>query len=220
MACILAENKVDALPGVSRCCMLFFPVVVVGGRSKRRGTLHGSHPRSPPNFDHEILPFHRYGVRLGDIRAGNESGGGRLVAGSRVACLNGHVVAAHAHLRGVEPRPSRAHVELPPVPRATENFSLAVVRIVPRRWRRDETDQATRAECRPLMRATVAQCEERATNVEHAHATPRNFDDLPLTGRNLAHAGDDMLDGKILLRCAVASNRVTPAGTAAWRSPS
>ena len=129
----------------------------------------------------------------------------------RTGCLHRNVVAPHADAPGIEPRLPGADVEFPAMPGTAQDFATPRDGVVAWSRRGDEPTQRADAEGAALVRATIAQGEELASNVEDADGTARDLDDLALTRRDLVDTGDNV-PARCLLPASLPRGALTPTG--------
>jgi glc operon protein GlcG len=145
--------------------------------------------RCRSHVDDDVVFFHRDLERLDHIGAFQQ-----LAAG-----LDRDRVLAHIGVVGIAIGLPGAHVELPPVPRAFEQFALPREPILARLIGEREPDKLAAAERGALMRTFVGKGEKLALDVEDADLAPLDGDKLARAGGDLTHARNDV-PGHLLLQ--------------------
>src|ERR1051326_4203421 len=131
------------------------------------------------NFDDDVFLFERHRKRLGDVGAFHQ-----LLTG-----LDGDLELPRPGRLRIAPRLPGADVELPAVPRAAQEFPVAIEAIVAGPVGLNERPDTALAERAALMRAAVGEREIFPADIEHADLAAGDTDQLAPAGRHVARAG-------------------------------
>ena len=146
------------------------------------------------NLDYDVSPVNGHGIGLSDVwPLFQVLPLPRLrMNGLGLAGLKRDVVAPHPHSSRVEPGLPRADVELPSMPRTSENLASPAHAIVAWSGRREKAGDRPLAQFTTLVRTAVPQGEELTVEVEDADGSPGDINDLPASWRYLVDLRNDV----------------------------
>src|SRR6185437_7011494 len=102
-------------------------------------------------------------------------------------------IAAHRDPAGIAEALTGADVELPPMPGAADDLTLAGILILPRFVRLDQSRQDAFAHRSALVRAAVKQAKELAAKIEHRDRSAAHRHQLALARWDLRNGGNNVL---------------------------
>src|SRR3984957_6596088 len=175
------------------------------GQRKFGPGIHAQTPRLYVN--HHVLLLHRHRHSLRHIGSLHDT----------LALGHLHRIAPHLDAFRLTVRLPGADIELPAMPRATDDLALARILVLPRLVGLDEPGQDALAHRAALMRAAVEQAEELAAEIEHRDRTAAHGHQLPAARWNLGNRRDHVLVHAISSRllASISVGRYIPLPVAA-----